>query len=93
MVIKMDKLHIDIPVEKNGKLFRIMGAWGEDGNVNTYVTTACTDETEEHCGNINNGDCLHCPFTDKKMEETLLEQYQDKMYDAMKAVKEIFRME
>jgi hypothetical protein len=82
----MDKLQINIPVQEDGKLFWITGAWGEDGTVLTCVNTACPDD----CEHIWDVLCRRCPTANKEIEEKLVERYQDKMYDAMKALKEIF---
>lgn len=82
---EVDKLQITFPVEENNRIFWVMGSWGEDGNVCTYVSTSCNDECEE-C------DCTKCPFNDDVTEKKLLQKYENKMYDAMKALKEIFEM-
>jgi hypothetical protein len=87
----MDKIQITFPVEENGKSFWIMGSWNEDGNVCTYISTVCNDECET--ASYIDCDCRVCPFSDKITEQKLLERYEGKMYDAMKALKEIFEME
>jgi hypothetical protein len=86
--IVMDKLQINLPIEKDGKLFWVSGVWSGDGDVFTYVNTACSLD----CKQLWDSDCLNCKYIDVETEAELLKKYEGSMYVAMKVLKDILEV-